>query len=392
MDLNLLAYIVLFALASIGVDTALHPVSVVLDSAVPNHIASLSADPATINQILKYEVDRVSSTPSVLAAPVIRVGDNPGVGMAIAEAVNMKSVALALQTQLGNQPEEMKLTLLAQDGKIRMLVSGASPGGRIDTPPFQILLTMEPGETLPALVHRAAIAGLSKIDPYITTLHVLQDHLEDGDFTEVEALIDEVKAALPPTPRSTTRSLFENLQGIISLFRHDPRQAETWFKAAAQSDEDNRVAVLNVAFVELHLGEYQDAVARIRRAMEDRPPKLPILAATAYIELAAGLLGLHDTNGADQALAMAIEIYPQSAAGYELWSAVKREKSDIAAADRLHLKALSDSRTFANYAEVAALYFVVPSRENQPITRSPFVNPNKILFNRTGRRQHCAQC
>jgi hypothetical protein len=71
---------------------------------------------------------------------------------------------------------------------------------------------------------------------------------------------------------------------------------------------------------------------------------------------------------------------------------VKREKSDIAAADRLHLKALSDSRTFANYAEVAALYFVVPSRENQPITRSPFVNPNKILFNRTGRRQHCAQC
>jgi hypothetical protein len=79
---------------------------------------------------------------------------------------------------------------------------------------------------LPALVHRAAIAGLSKIDPYITSLHLLQDHVADGNFSEADALIKEVKAAVPPTPHSEMRARLENLQGIISLFQHDLSQAE----------------------------------------------------------------------------------------------------------------------------------------------------------------------
>jgi hypothetical protein len=80
---------------------------------------------------------------------------------------------------------------------------------------------------LPALVHRAAIAGLSKIDPYITALHLLPDHVADGNFSEADALITEVKAAVPLTPHSEMRARLENLQGIISLFQHDLSQAES---------------------------------------------------------------------------------------------------------------------------------------------------------------------
>ena len=78
---------------------------------------------------------------------------------------------------------------------------------------------------LPALVHRAAIAGRSKIDPYITALHLLQDNVADGDFSEADTLIREVQAAVPPTPHSEMRARLENLRGVISLFQHDLSQA-----------------------------------------------------------------------------------------------------------------------------------------------------------------------
>jgi tetratricopeptide (TPR) repeat protein len=381
MDLTLLLYIVGLAVASIGVDTVLHPVSVVLDSAVPDKIDKLSANAATINQILKFEVDQVSNTPSVLALPEIRVGANQGIGMAIAEAASMKSVALALQASMGNQPEEIRLTLLNQNGKVRMLVNGAGPGGLIDTPPFQIMLTLRDNETLPALVHRAALAGLQRIDPYMTALHLLQTHVLDGVFTDVLVLIDEIKTQLPPTPRSYERSLFENLQGIINLFQHEPDQAQSWFQSAVQSNPDNSVAMLNVAFISLQLGNFRDAITEIQHLLTTNAPTDPILLATAYIEQAAGQLGLNDVNGADQSLAKAVQIYPKSAVAYELWTVVKRHKGDTAAAERMHQKALENSATFANYAEVAALYFTVPWRDNQPIMRSAFVNPDMMRFN-----------
>ncbi len=381
MDLTTLTYIVLLAIASIGADTALHPVSVVLDSAVPDKISNLSANAAVIDEMLRYEVQRVASTPSVLATPEIRVGMNQGFGMALAQAANMRSVALALQAQLGNQPEEIRLQLLAQDGKVRMLVTGAGPGGKIDTPPFELLVLMRDGETLPSLVHRSAIAALSRIDPYMTALHMLQSHVLDGQFTEVQVMIDQVKAQLPPTPRSYARSLFENLNGIINLFQREPVAARNWFDAAAASDPENLVAGLNAAFIDLQMGDYRRAAKHIERLIAGKLPTDRILLATAYVELAAAQLGQRDVNGADGTVAKAVGVYPESSVAYELWSTIKREKGDPIAAERMHQRALENSSTFANYAEIAALYFTLPWHENQPITRSPFVNPDMLRFN-----------
>src|SRR6266700_5946703 len=173
MDLTTLTMFLMLIASIVGVDTVLHPTSVVLDAVVAGKVDKLTVDSETLNDMLTFEVTRICSTQSVLAAPEIRAGRNQGVGLAIAETVHLQSVALALQAQLGYHPEQIKLTLLNEDGAIRMLVNGSGLGGRIRTPAFQEQLTLQPGETLAALVHRAALLGMTRIDPYTTSLHLL---------------------------------------------------------------------------------------------------------------------------------------------------------------------------------------------------------------------------
>src|SRR5579864_6886887 len=134
MDLTTLGLFVMLLASAIGVDTVLHPDSILLDAAVTGKFDSVVVDAPTLNGMLVYEVSRICSTPSVLAVPEVRGNDNQGVGMAVAKAANLQSIAIALQTQLGYQPERIKITLLSEAGAIKMLVNGAGPGGRIATP------------------------------------------------------------------------------------------------------------------------------------------------------------------------------------------------------------------------------------------------------------------
>ena len=109
--------------------------------------------------------------------------------------------------------------------------------------------------------------------------------------------------------------------------------------------------------------------------LRDKPPTDKVLLSTAYMTLAAAQLGVHDVNGADRAIAKAIEAYPEASSAYDLWSDIKREKGDEAQAELLHRKALENSVSFENYGEIAALYFRMAWRNDQPVMRSPFSNP-----------------
>jgi Tfp pilus assembly protein PilF len=381
MDLTTLTMFLMLIASAIGADTVLHPTSVVLDAAVAGKLDKLTVDAETLSGMLTYEVTQICSTPSVLTVPEIRAGNNKGVGMAIAEAVRMQSVAIALQAQLGYQPEQIKLTLLGEDGVIKMLVSGSGLGGRIRTPPFQEQLTLQQGESLAALVHRAALLGMTRIDPYITALYLLEIHTADGDFSQAEALINDTKAQLPQTPVSFDRSVLENLQGIMALFRGKLDEADSWFHAATTSDPDDAAAALNAAFVDVQLGHYRKAAQHVEELLANQPKFDKTLLATAYMTWGAALLSLNEIDAADQKLAKAVQIDPSSSAAYELWSDVKRVRGDGAAADQLHGKAWAAADTFENYAEVAALYFRLAWKPGQALTRSPFINPGMIRFN-----------
>jgi hypothetical protein len=91
-------------------------------------------------------------------------------------------------------------------------------------------------------------------------------------------------------------------------------------------------------------------------------------------------MGLKDLPGADQMLAKAVESNPESSSALRLWSEEKELAGDQAAAHKLEHKSREAAATFENYGEVAALYFELAWRDNQPVTMNKFSNPSIVTF------------
>jgi len=375
MDVTTLAMVVMLAMTAVGFDAIWHPPEVILEASAPGKLEKTTVDEGMINGILKSEVDRISSTPTLMAKPKVQLGRGGGLGMAIASAVNMQSIAYALQSQTGYQPDQIKIALFSEDGTVKVLVTG-SGGQRVRS--FEQLVEQQKGETVVALLHRAALIGMSRIDPYLTALDLMQRHAADKDFSDAETLINFAKSQIPPTPASLERSLYENLQGILALFRGNQEDAHTWFRLATKSSPDNAAAVLNLTFADLQLGHYEEASDRMEHLTRTLKTSDKILVSTAYVTWGAAKLGLRDVAGADKMLGKAIAANPSSSIAWELWSEVKQQKGDRTEAEQLHQQALDAAGSFENYAEIATLYFQLAWQDNQPVVRSKFVNPAKV--------------
>ena len=376
MDLTTLTYVFLLMVGYLGFDAAMHAPDTILETEAVGTFEKTTLSAGLVNDVLSQTVLEISSTPTVMTRPVIRVGRLEGLAMSLAQSLKMESVAYALQAQLGYRPDEIKISLFGEGGTARVLVTGT---GRQRMTSFQQQLILEPGEAIVDLVQRATVIGMAHIDPYITALYMMQRHAEDKDFTHAQTIIKFAMAGLPPTPQNFERSLFENLNGLIALFNNDPKAARDWFARAEASCPDNTVAdavtSVNTAFADMQIDHDQAAVDHIQMLLRDKPPTDKVLLSTAYMTLAAAQLGVHDVNGADRAIAKAIEAYPEASSAYDLWSDIKREKGDEAQAEQLHRKALENSVSFENYGEIAALYFRMAWRNDQPVMRSPFSNP-----------------
>lgn len=377
MDLTALATVFFLAMAALGLDAVWHPKGVILEAAVAGKPDKVTVDDKMVNAILQDEVDRISSTPSVITKPDISLHADGGIAVAVATATNLQALVYALQSQFGRQPDQIKIALFAENDIAKVLVTGVK---RDQKGTFEQQVDQQKGETVVALLHRAALVGMARVDPYLTALNLMQRHASDRDFSDVESLVNFAKSQLPPTPVNLDRSLFENLQGVLALFRGNPTDARRWFELALDSSPNNMVAALNLGFAALQLGAFRETSDRMAWVVGQMETSDRILLSTAYVTWGAARLGLHDINGADQLLAKALEVDPTSSVAWDLWSDVKRVKGDTTAAERLHQKALATSGNFENYAEVAALYFQLAWRDNQPVTRSIFSNPGVVSF------------
>jgi tetratricopeptide (TPR) repeat protein len=373
LDLTTLTYVVVLLFGFLGVDAIVHHPDVILEAQSTGVFEKTNISVDLVNDVLRQEVERISATPTVMTKPVIRVGRLEGLAMSVSEALKMQALAYALQAQVGYRPDEIKLSLYAEGGTAKVLVSGT---GHKRMASFQQLLTQEQGETVIALVQRAAVIGMAHIDPYITALSEVQSHADDRDFADAETVIRFALASLPPTPVNFERSLFENLNGIIALFRGDAKLADEWFERAGRSSPDNVAAQLNSAFADMQLDLDEVAVNRVEALLLDHPPTDKVLLATAYMTLAAAQLGTSDAAAADRTIAKAIEADPETSTAYDLWADIKLEMGQELQADALRRKALENSDSFENYSEIAALYFRLAWRDHQPVMRSPFSNPS----------------
>jgi len=342
----------------------------------PPEIKGLVIDKSTLEVEFESKLNAIAQTASVIRPPDIRSSSEKGVGMALAEAANLQNVAFAMQSALGFNPDRLRLSLFTADGKMAALVSGYSHL----TNGFRTVIVPEKDEPLLAFVQRCALWGASQLAPYSTTLYLLEQHSTDKNFTDVVALAEHSKAVLPPTPHNFDRALFDNVLGLVALFKDDKQGARDAFDRAMRSDPTDAVPFLNAAFTDLEFDQNQRAADRMEQLIRLAPPKDKVLLSTAYFTWGAALMGLKDLKGADRLLALAARTNPESSTAMHLWSEEKALEGDKAAAARLATEALARTSTFENYAEVAALYFDLSWEDSQPITRSQFANPGIVSF------------
>jgi Tfp pilus assembly protein PilF len=213
---------------------------------------------------------------------------------------------------------------------------------------------------------------VTELAPYSTAIYLLQAHSTDKDFKNLVELIEHSESVLPPTPQNQEKSLFDNLLGLVALFKNDLKGAETEFTSAMEDDSSNPVPFINAAFVDLQKDDYTTAAKRMEQLIRLAPPENNVVLGSAYMTWAAALMGLHDLNGADRLLAAATEAAPHSGTAFGLRAELKRLEGDQSTANSLQHKALEESATFENYPEVAALYFHLAWENNKPIVLNKF--------------------
>jgi tetratricopeptide (TPR) repeat protein len=376
MDLTTITVAVMLAIGLLGVDSVVHSGTVAIEVSIAPNIEGVSIDERTLAAEYEDQFDAITATSSVVRPLEIRSREAQGVGLAIAEAFSAQNVAYALQRQFGFNSDSIRFTLFVDKGKLRGLVHGHSHLiGNIN----QIIIPNK-DEPLIAFVQRSALWAASQLAPYSTALYLLQKHSADKDFTDAVALVEHAKALLPPTPTSFDRSLFDNLLGLVALFKSDPQSARKSFDAAMFGDRTNPVPFLNAAFTDIQLNDYQKAADRMEELIRLAPPENKTLLATAYMTWGAALMGLHDLPKADRTLAKSLEINSESSSAFGLWAEAKELEGDQAAARKYTHKAREVSATFENFGEVAALYFQLAWRDDQPVTLNKFANPTIVTF------------
>jgi tetratricopeptide (TPR) repeat protein len=377
VDPTTLIYGALIAIGLLGADAVLESGTIAVEVTAPAKSDTYEFDLPAVESQFENVLGDITSTKSVVRPPEIVWSRNRSVGLAVAETLNFDKVAVALKSQLGFNPDRLRLAFFVDDGVLRALISGAPHRGSQE---FGEVLTLDKGETLMNFVRRCALFGVSQIAPYGTAIHLMEEHAADKDFTDVLALADHAKAELPPTPTSADRALFNNLLGLIALFKNDPKGAETDFVTAMADDPTNPVGFLNAGFAELQLDEYPEAANRMEQLLRLAPPDNKELTATAYMTWAAAMIGLHQLDAADRLLASATEVAPDSATAFGLWAEERRLAGDQKTADELDRRALENTATFENYAEVAALYFHLAWADNRPVELNKFGNPGAVSF------------
>jgi tetratricopeptide (TPR) repeat protein len=376
MDLTTLFIALVVAFGLVGADTVIHAGSLVVEVTAAPQMDGEVVDQATLESEFDDQLFQIQQTVSVVRPQEIRTSHDEGLGMALARAVDAENVAYALQTEAGYAPDRLRLALFLEHGELRGQVSAVTR----HVGSFRQVIVPYKDEPLLTFVRRCAVWSGSQIAPYVTALYLLQKHASDRDFTDVAALIDHTMAELPPTPISFDRSILDNLRGIVELFKNQPAAAHAAFDRALEAYPDNAVAALNAAFADLQLDKYGEAAEQVQRLVSEHPPANTVLLATAYMTWAAAEMGLNDLAAADRLLAKSTEINPDNSSSYDLWAELDGLRGHHEAAAGHHRQALLNTTTLENYGEVAALYFHLSWRDNEPVTLSKFVNPSIVSF------------
>jgi hypothetical protein len=371
MDLTAFLTGAFLLLSALGLDTVMHPRDIVLEAHKAPQLGQVQLTDSMLSAIMKAQVEEIFLTKSVVTKPTIRLSKQKGIGVTITDSIGLSAVASALQEQMGYRPDRIELHVFKENETTKVLVSGYH--SRQDGMFEQEVVPVK-NERIVSLVQRATVVAMATIDPYVTALSLMRRHIKDRDFSQSEDVIAFAKSRLRSTPVNAERSMLENLEGMIALFRQDSARARDRFKAAVASDPGNHVAALNLALVLLEDDRDARVAAMMADILRENPPLDPALLATVHMTQAAAFLGLRQPAPADAAMAKAAALNPTSPTILNAWAEVKTQMGDKAAAAELDQLARSAPNTFEDFAEVAALSFTLAWQKGEPVLRSPFEN------------------
>jgi tetratricopeptide (TPR) repeat protein len=337
-------------------------------------LEKVSIDQVTVEQEFAEQLNKVARVASIVIAPEIRRQTDVGVVKAISNMLRIADLTNAVEADLGYASDRMRLALFTDEGKMGAVISGT--GKRVGR--FRVMAYPTANETFIEFVRRCSLVGASHLAPYGTALYLVQNGARGGDVAPAKRLAERAIAALPDTPESFERSLLENVQGLAALIEKDLGRAHAIFRKATLSSPRNSAAILNLAFVDIQMGKFDEAEVHIREMMAEAAPENPVLHSTALMTQAAALIGMGRPADAALALSRATEVNPDNSSAWYLWGRLRESMGDRAAGAQLIRRAYQSTDALENYAEVAVLYFALPYKPGMGLTESPFRNPEVL--------------
>ena len=371
MDLTALLLAVSIAFGLLTAEAIRNADRVLIEVADLPRMERTSIDVQTVEAEFAAQIDQVSQVASVVLPPEIRTSSNLGLGSAIANTLKIRDLARALESDLGQAPDFVRLALITDRNNLLAVVSGR--GRRMGS--FREVLALFPDEAILSFIKRCSLVAAANLAPYATTLKLVLDGRRTGDFAPARSMSDRAKSYLPDTPINPDRSLLENLDGIIALMQHDQARARAQFDRAVASDPNNAVANLNAGFMEVQFDEFQEAERRMTGLITSGVPMNNVVRSTAYMTRAAAMLGQKRLEAADEDLAQAVLLFPDNSSAMHMWGETKLALGQDAEGRRLLYEAHQDNDSFENYAEVATLYFRLSWQPGTVLEESPFQNP-----------------
>lgn len=384
-------------LATLGLvvtDTYVNANTMYLDTTVAAGVEEEGYDPSVVDGIFIAEVKKITSTPSLVAAPVVQSSKTKPVSAALAQAAGLESALGAIQGRMGVIPPSLVASVIAEDAKKRVQVVSTSADGAVaehvvgeeadlklvltgyDPKTGYFYLTVEgktADEDVDELIREAAFQSVLKLEPYLAMLYDLNRRAEAGDdLAPSRTLIDKALAAEPTAIRHGHRSLLENLRGILALLEQNQVLARQGFERAIATNPRQPIGYLNLAFLDVHEDRYEDAIRRVEQVVSPAYWPMtgdPVLLASGYIIKGVAETEMGRFQAAEESFRRAVTLNPKSSEAYVYWSRMLRKAGRPAEAAGKFALARANSVYFENFPEMALLYFWLTEQGQQPLER-----------------------
>jgi len=387
-------YAVLGTFGLVLTDTYVNSNTMYLKTTVAEAVEEEGFKPSVVDGIFIAKVKKITKIPSLVAAPQFQSSEARSVSAALAEFANLQDALTAMQALLrmvppklvtsvvvADQTQTVRIVETALDGraseyvvademKVKLVLTGYDPNsGYFD-------LTVEghtENDDLDHMIRDAAFRAVLHLDPYIALLFAV-DQLGIGErvISDLRELLDGQIARQPDTVINPDRALLENLHGILSLLENDHEAAREDFLQAIASDPNQPIGYLNLAFLEIHLDQYDDAIALVQKVIH--PSYWPmtgnkVLLATGHIIEGVAETERENYRAAEASFRRAVALNPRSSEAYIYWARLLRKTARPAEAERMITRARQNSAYFENYPESALHYFWLTEEGVDPLVR-----------------------